>query len=401
MWLLRLAIKSASHRAVSTSLCVLTVSLSVGLYLGIENLRTAIRDSFEGTINQTDLIVGARGGSAQLLLYSVFQMGQATNNISYKSFETYQKHPAVKWAVPLSLGDSHRGYRVLATSPQYFEHYRFHGDRQIDFESGKVFSETLDVVVGSEVARELKYSLGQKLVLTHGSVVIDDGSQDHEKYPFQIVGIIKKTGTPLDRLLFVSLSGFEAMHDNAGPVKLITSFLVGVKTKRDSIFLQREINEYKAEPLMAILPGATLSELWRILAYVEDALRAMSLLVVLLGMFSILIAIYTTLNERRREIAILRAVGLSPFKIFFLLILESSFLSVLGVIGGIFLMVGLLKSFNPWIFDLVGVEIPLRMLHESEWLALGCFALAGAFVGLLPAIKAYRTTLNDGLSAQV
>lgn len=397
--LFHLAWKSAAHRLLSTSLCVLTISLAVGLYLGVENLRHAVRTSFEGTINQTDLIVGARGGSNQLLLYSVFQMGQATNNISYKSFEHFSKHAAVSWTVPLSLGDSHRGFRVLATTPGYFEHYRFHGDKKPEFTEGKVFASDFDVVIGSEVARRLQYKMDSRLIITHGAVAIDDGSQDHSNYPFKVSGVLKRTGTPLDRLVFISLKGFEIIHNGPkAPIRLITSFLVGVKTKRDSILLQREINDYKAEPLMSILPGATLSEMWRILAYVEDAFRAVSLLIVVLGMLSILISVYTTLNERRREMAILRAVGLSPRGIFSLLILESTFLSLLGSVGGLVTMFLLLEAFNPWLIELIGLEIPIRMLTAEEWMALVCFVLGGALVGLIPAIKAYRTTLSDGLS---
>ncbi|MBF0238417.1 MAG: ABC transporter permease, partial [SAR324 cluster bacterium] len=343
-----LALKSLYNRRVTALLTLSAIALSVTLLLGVERIRQGARESFSNTISKTDLIVGARSGPVQLLLYSVFRIGDATNNISWKSYRELASRPEVAWTVPITLGDSHHGFRVMGTNQDYFKYYRYSRERSLELAEGAVFENVFDAVLGAEVAREMGYRPGQKMVLTHG--IGEVGFLNHEDKPFQVVGILEKTGTPVDRTIHVSLEGIEAMHldwqSGAPPVsgeeisvdqvlrmklepKNITAFLVGVKSKILTFRLQRDINEYVEEPLLAILPGVALQQLWSLVGMAETALRTISAFVVLIGLFGMLTNILTSLNERRREMAILRSVGARPIHIFVLLVSEAGLLCVL------------------------------------------------------------------------
>jgi putative ABC transport system permease protein len=311
--------------------------------------------SFASTISGTDLIVGARSGSVNLLLYSVFRIGNATNNIRWDSFEHFANNPKVKWAIPMSLGDSHRGYRVMGTTEAYFEHYQYGRQQHLQLADGRPFAtDPFEVVLGAEVADALHYKLGDKLVLAHGVAVIS--LVKHDDKPFTVVGILKRTGTPVDRTLHISLGGMEAIHidwhngvpaqgngrisaDQARNMDLtpqaITAFMLGLNSKISTFALQREINEFRGEPMLAILPGVALQELWSLMSTAEKALFVVSLFVVLTGLIGMLTAILTSLNERRREMAILRSVGARPWHIASLLVLEAFALALSGVVAGL------------------------------------------------------------------
>lgn len=420
MTLLRLALQSLKNRKFTTSLTVLSIALSVALLIGVEKIRIGARDSFNNTISQTDLIVGARTGPIQLLLYSVFHMGDATNNISYKSYLHFKNHPNVDWTIPYSLGDSHRGYRVVATNEDFYAHYHYRYDQSLHIEKGKPAADVFDVTLGAEVAERLGYQLGQKIILSHG--VSDGGGVEHENRPFTIVGILEKTATPIDRSLYITLEGMEAIHidwqSGAPPmpgketplsqitkdkIKLgqITAFLLRTKSRVQALYLEREIDTFEAEPLLAIIPGVALSQLWQGIGYAEDGLRLVSIFVVISGLLGMLTALYTSLNERRREMAILRALGASPNKILSLLVVESTLLTFTGILVGTATVYFLLWVLRPMIAKEFGLYIPIHALSTYEWLYLGLVLLAGILIGLIPAWKAFRNALADGLTIRV
>ena len=305
--------------------------------VGVERLRTEARASFANTLSGTDLIVGARSGPVQLLLYSVFRIGDATNNMSWQSFQDISAHPKVAWSVPLSLGDSHRGFRVLGTSREYFERYQYARERRLVLALGEPFSDLYDAVLGAEVAAELGYRIGDPIVVAHGAS--DVSFARHEDKPFRVSGILARTGTPVDRTVHVSLEAIEAIHvdwQSGAPIpgvsvsaeqartmdltpKAITAALVGLKSRIATFSVQRYVNEYPEEPLAAILPGVALSQLWSLIGVAENALLVVSAFVVVVGLFGMLTALLTSLNERRREMAILRSVGARPGPVFALI----------------------------------------------------------------------------------
>ncbi len=421
MLLLSLACNSLKNRKLTTGLTVLSIALSVALLVGVDNVRTGARESFRGTISGTDLIVGARGGSLQLLLYAVFRMGAATNNITYESYQHFAQHPAVKWSIPYSLGDSYRGFRVVGTTNDFYEHYRYRRGRRIEFESGRPADGIFDVVLGSEVAERLGHRTGDKIVITHG-VAATKGILDHDDKPFTVTGVLKRTATPVDRSVYISLYGMSAVHvdwqDGAPPlpgeetpaaklskenleIKQITSMLLGMKSRIDVLRLQREISTYEAEPLMAIIPGVALDELWRTIGYAEDALQVVTIFVLVVGLLGMLVSLYTSLNERRREMAILRAVGAGPRRIVLLLVLESGLLALAGAILGVGLIYALSFVFQPMVEQRFGLYLPIQAPTLTGWIYLGSVLVAGLLIGFVPAVKAYRNALSDGLSVRL
>ncbi len=420
MLLLRLAWQSLKNRRISTSLTVLSIALSVALLLGVEALQRSARESFSSTISQTDLIAGARGGSLQLLLYTVFRIGQATNNIKYSSYEDWSKHPAIQWTIPYSLGDSHRGFRVVGTNGNFYKHYRYRRNREIAFASGRAPQTFQETALGSDVAARLGYTIGTKISLTHG--VGAAGILDHDDKPFTVTGILARTATPIDRSVYITLEGMSAVHvgweegappepgAEVAPAKLtpeqlkpeaITSFLIRCKSRIDALRVMRDINTYLPEPMMAIIPGATMSELWSTVEYAETALRIVSGFVIVVGLMGMLVAIYTTLNERRREMAILRAVGAGPAKIVTLFLLESLLLASTGCALGAGLMYVGIQSLQGLVEQRFGLYLRWQGFNQEHFVYMGIVLVAALLIGLVPAWRAYRNTLADGLSVRI
>jgi putative ABC transport system permease protein len=418
MYLFRLALASLANRRFTAVLTALSIALSVCLLLAVERVRTEARASFASTISGTDLIVGARAGSVNLLLYSVFRIGNATNNIRWDSFEHYANDPRVKWAIPISLGDSHRGYRVMGTSAAYFEHYQYGRHQSLVLAEGRAFaSDPFEVVLGAEVAERLRYTLGDSLVLAHGVAAIS--LVKHDDKPFTVVGILARTGTPVDRTLHISLGGMEAIHidwHNGVPARgagrvsasearrmdltpsAITAVLLGLNSKISTFALQRDINDFRGEPLQAILPGVALQELWSLMGTAEQALFVISVFVVLTGLIGMLTAILTSLNERRREMAILRSVGARPWHIASLLILEAFALALAGVLAGIGLLYAGIALAQETVQANYGLYLPLSPPSAYECALLGIILGAALLMGCIPAWRAYRQSLADGLS---
>ncbi len=416
MILLRLTGRSMANRWATALLTVLALAVSIALFLGVERVRTGARASFGNTISGTDLIVGARSGGVQLMLYSVFRIGNATNNMTWESYRDIARQPEVAWTVPLSLGDSHRGFRVLGTTEAYFEHYRFRGGRKLTMRAGEPFSDLFDATLGADVAEALGYKVGDPIVVAHGLGAI--GFSRHEDMPFRVSGILEKTGTPVDRTVHVSLAAIEAIHvdwqsgaripgqsTGADAVrqidltpKSITAALVGVTSKLKTFKLQRFINDYPEEPLLAVLPGVALQELWSLIGVAETALAGVSAMVVLTAVIGMVAAILSSLAERRREMAILRSVGAGPGTIALLTVLEATLLSLAGAVTGTALFLAGLGIAGPLADEAFGLYLPFTLPTAREVAILGIFVLAGIVAGLFPALRAYRISLADGMT---
>jgi putative ABC transport system permease protein len=419
MPIVALALKSLLNRRLTAGLMVVSISLSVMLLLGVERLRTQARAGFANTISGTDLVVGARTGATALLLHAVFRIGYATNNVSWTSYQEIARHPRVLWTIPLSLGDSFRGFAVLGTNHDYFSHYRYGGQHGLEFEVGRAFDDVYDAVLGAAVARELNLHVHDSLVVAHGAVDVD--SARHTDKPFRVVGILRRTGTPVDRTVHVSLAGLEAIHvdwqsgmraprgavpaDNAPRQDLtprsITAFLVGLDSRTAVFHVQRFINDYRREPLLAVLPGIVLQELWDAIGVAEQALLGVSGLVALVGLSGMVTALLTGLNERRREMAVLRSVGARPRHVLALIVGEASALAAAGLaLGVVLLYLGLFVA-RPLIQTHLGFSIPIGLPGAYEWLLLGVVLLASIVAGLWPAVRAYRYSLIDGMTVHV
>jgi len=457
-----LAIKSFRNRKFTASLTILSIALSVALLLGIEKIRYGAEAGFTSTVSGTDLIVGARTSPLQLLLSSVFHIGSTGNSIGESAQRMLQQHPRVKWAIPLSLGDSYRGYNVVGTTASFYKHYRFANSRQLQLDQGQWFDDVNKAVIGADVASTLHMQLDSKLVVAHGGG--DESFIEHTDTPLHVGGILQPTGTPVDRAVFVSLEAIAAMHhglyaehdahghdpiantahglrawfqgvfshdhdkdehdtkhadahhdDEHGDEQHsddlhstddvlkggLNAMLLGLHSRSAALSLQREINDYSEEPLTAILPGVVLLELWQVLGVVEKILLAISAMVIVIGLFSMLIILMTSMDERRREMAILRSVGARPVHLFALIMGEALFVTVSGIILGIALLYGGLLVFQPWLEATWGLYLVTAWPGQGELLLAAVVLVLGCLVGLVPGIRVYRYSLVDGMSIRM
>jgi putative ABC transport system permease protein len=413
-----LALRSLRHRRATAALTVLSIALSVFLLLAIERLREEAREGFAATVSGTDLIVGARTSGVHLLLATVFHVGEAGTGLRWSSYRALAEHPSVAWTVPLTLGDSHRGFRVVGTTQGFFEHYRYGRALELVVASGKSFAGPREAVLGAETARRLGYAPGSALVLAHGSG--DDGFMPHADQPFRVSGILAPTGTPVDRTLLVSLEDIDALHareriaqtddplaaalmaaePSADASRTITAFLVGLRTRPETLSMQRAVNTFADEPLTAILPAATLQEVWALVGVAEQALRAVSIMAVVVGLAGMLVALLTGIAERRREMAILRSVGARPSQVFALVAGEAAVLTLAGVIVGAVALHVALPLARPWLASRIGLVVGGVWPSVLEWQLMALVLAAGSLVGILPAWRLYRHSVADGLSVR-
>ncbi len=414
--LFKIALASIINRKLTAFLAVCSITMSVAIVLSVEHIRQQAKANFASTISDVDLIVGARSGRINLLLYSVFRIGNATNNISWENYQKITQQKSVDWAIPISLGDSHKGYRVMGTSEDYFTYYRYRQKQPLTFSKGKIFNGVYDVVLGSDVAKKLQYDIGQKIVLSHG--VASVSFVHHDDKPFTVVGILEATGTPVDKTVHISLAGMEAIHvgwTNGVQIqglsisaedalkkdltpKNITAAYLGLKSKISTFRVQRAINEYKQEPLMAILPGVVISELWQTMDVVEKILALIAGLVAVTSLLGIITMMLSTIKQRNREIAVLRAIGAPARFIFSLIQLEVIGLVLVGIIMGIGLFWGGILASQPIVSELYGLNLTTNPLTWST----GKYSLIMLGIAMLfaciPATMAYRQSLKQGLA---
>lgn len=403
-------------RSLSVALTLFSIALGIFLLVGVERIRDVTRKGFEGTISQTDLVVGARGAPLQILLYSVFHIGNPLNNVRYSSFKEIAKNPEVKWAVPISLGDSHKNFRVIGTSVDFFENIKTGAKKSLSFSQGQKFSSLLQVVIGAEVAKRLNYKIGKKIYLTHGLDITN--SFQHENAPFEVVGILKPTGTPFDKALFISLEAIEAIHegwesgvpkDVASTKKLlekkwepggITAFFVGLNSRIAVFKVQNEINNSDLEPLTAFMPGITLRDLWATLGKAEVAFKILGALVLLTNLVTLLLLLLSSLQERRREMAIYRALGAGPLFMAKLLLVESIFLTLGGIFTGLFFLSVVFYLFQTPLEQNLGFQVPIFSLNIIELSYLVAVLVGAVLITLVPAFISYKQSLSDGLSVK-
>ncbi|MCC2679751.1 MAG: peptide transporter permease [Pseudobdellovibrio sp.] len=418
---LKLAMKSLANRRLSTLLTVFSMTLSLVLLMTVERVKRAAQDGFTQSISGVDLVVGARTSPLQVILFSVFNIGQPSQNVSIESFNQIKARPEVEWTIPYSLGDGHRGFRVVATNSDFFTHYNFRSKEKIELAEGSPFSGYFDVVIGADVARTLGYKIGSPVVVAHG-VTSGPAIQEHEDKPFKVVGIMKPTGTAIDRALYISLEGMEAIHvdwqSGSAPAmgkeikaesltaemlqpKSITSFFLRTKNRIEILNLQRWINEYQEEPLIAAIPGVALSELWNSLSIIDRVLKGISFLVMLVGLFSMLIAIMTSLNERRREMAILRALGASLKNVSGLILFETLILTTSAILLACLIKIILELLLGPWAQSNYGLYLQGAVFSANEIFYITIMFFSALLISLVPAVRAMRSALKDGLSLKV
>jgi len=406
----KIAWKSLMNRKLSVALTLASLTVSIIIVVSVEHIRSQARESFNRTVSGVDLIVGARTSQINLLLYSVFRIGNATNSISSESYELIAGDPRVAWTIPLSLGDSHRGFRVVGTNDTFFEHFQYGSQQPLRFEQGNSFSNDFGAVIGAQVATQLQYSVGDTITLSHG--VGEISFSNHESTPFQITGILAATGTPIDQALHVPLAGLDAAHgiphddhhehsDEEAHHHIssseITAFMLGLNSRMSVFEIQRAINDYNAEALSAILPGVALAELWQVMGTVENVLAVISALVMLASLLGIATMLLSSMRERQREIFLFRTVGMHSSTVFLLIEVEALLITALASIAALISVSAMLFFSQSWLSQEFGLTIEASPLSANTALYIGFIFIACSNLSLLPGLAAYRSSLGTQL----
>lgn len=417
--LITLAWSSLGSRRFVALLTVACIGLGSAILIVVEQIRTEAREAFTRSVSGVDLIVGPRGGSVELLMGVVFRTGTPGRGMTFESYRQIAALPGVTWALPVSFGDSHDGYPVMGTESDYFIHFRYGRSQPLVFAAGSPFSDVFDAVIGAEVADKLGYQLNQQIALEHGLEAAMHSDHGHEDKPFRIVGILQRTGTAVDRTVHVSLAGIEAMHvdwlDGRPPDAMdkltaeearqlvkaperISAMLVALDQRAAALFMQARLSDWPAEPLSAVMPGPALLELWQIVGVAENVLRGMSWCVITVVLVGMLTVLWSGLEERRREMAILRAVGAKPRHIFLLIIGEALLLTVGGLVVGILIATLTMLALENALVQHYGLSLSAAFASGAIAPLFAGILLAGLLAGLLPATRCYRRSLTDGLS---
>lgn len=402
-----LAIKSLFNRKGSVTLAMAAMAISITVLFAVEHIRHQAKENFSKSVSGVDLIVGARTGSLNLLLYSVFRIGSPTNNISWESYKNIASNPKVSWAIPISLGDSHKGFRVVGTTPDYFRFFSYGDKHTLDFKTGKPFSGISEVVLGAEVAKSLAYSLGDKLVLSHG--IAKNSFSTHDNHPFVVSGILKATGTPADQTLHVSLEGIEAIHANwqkapgtitektlsddlAQPQpSSVTAIMLGLNSRMATFHVQRSINDYSSEPLTAILPGVALTELWQMMGILENTLFLVSIMVFVAALLGLGAMLLSSIRDRRNEIKLLRATGAPAGFVFLLIEAEALSITLISLLIAAVGLTCVLLVFQDFIIQNFGLFIDANILSPNILIFSFSIIMASCVVSVIPAFNAYKS----------
>ena len=402
-----LALKSLLHRKVAVSLSVIAMSVSVFALLGVEHARHQIKENFYSTVSGVDLIVGSRTSNINLLLYSVFRVGSPTRNIKYERYLELSDEKNIKWLVPISLGDSHRGFRVVGTVPAYFEKIKFGKKKDLSFLSGRSFSTPFELVLGSEVSSALGYKIGDQITISHG--ISEASFLEHKNFPFTVTGILKATGTPIDRALYVGLSGLELVHmhpnllrksitelDQGVSVKVdeITAIMVGLQSRHTTFKMQDKINRFQREPLIAVIPGVALSELWHMIRLLENSLLLVTILVFVAACLGLSAMLLSSIRERHKEIQLLRIIGAPSIFLFLLIELESLLITLISILIGTLFLSFVIFISQDLLVSFFGMSITANIFSRDTIMILVILIVAAFITSIVPAFLAYRRSKN-------
>ena len=415
--MLSLLLKSMRSRLIPTSLVTISLMASMVLLLSIERIQQGAEEGFNQSISGVDAIIGPRSSSIELVLYTVFHLGRPTNNITTKTVNDVKLRGDISWLVPIALGDSHKGFRVVATEPNYFEHIKNANGQPLVFSKGVAFAELSETVLGSDVAEKLSYRVGSKIQITHGSV--ESVGSKHDDFSFVVTGILNKTGTPIDQAIFLDLKGYELLHlgwksgkkifnlddinlsslpEDALIPKTVTAAFIGLKSKLTLFNFSKNIREYPKEAISAVIPGIALSELWSIVGLVDKGFQLLSWIIIAISLIAMVTLIIASLDNRKQEMTIYRANGASPKFLAMMVLCESLVIGLTAIVGAIILVT--IVTY----FATVQLNLALGISPSFEWISMGeitvfsFILLAGALSSLIPAVMVFRKNLHQTLS---
>jgi putative ABC transport system permease protein len=400
MTLWRIVLKSLRQHALSTTVTAISVALAGGLLMSVWVVKQQSQATFTGVNAGFDAVLGARGSKLQLVLNAIFHLESSPGNILWSDFLELQRNPAVELAVPIAVGDNYRGYRLVGTTLDLFQKAEYAGGRRFTVApGGRLFDPELrEAVVGSFAATRLGLKPGDQFHPYHG-LIFDEKSEHSETY--LVVGILEPSNTPADRVIWIPLEGIQKMggHDPKAAEDL-SAVLVKLKagSAASGFQLDLQYNKQGNRLTFAWPIGRVMAELFDKINWFDRVLTLVAYLVALVASASILASIYNSMNERRREIAILRALGARRWTIFGTIVLEAAAISTLGMALG-FLIYGLIMlAVTGIIRTQTGVVLQPFQFNPVMLVAPVILIALGALAGVVPAVKAYRTDVAENLA---
>ncbi len=399
MNLLGIVFRSLRQHALSTIVTAASVALAGGLLLTVWVAKSQSQATFTGVNAGFDAVLGARGSKLQLVLNAIFHLEASPGNVAWSDFLAIQKDAAVELAVPMAVGDNYRGYRLVGTTPDLFHKSEYAPGRKFALSSGEWFDPTRrEAVVGDFVARKMNLKPGDTFHPFHG-LIFDEKNQHAETYV--VVGVLKPSNTPADRVIWIPLAGIQRMsgHDPKAATD-VSAVLVKLKAGSALAGFQMDMmyNRQGNRLTFAWPIGSVMAGLFDKIGWFDLVLTLVAWLVALVASASILASIYNSMNERRRELAILRALGARRSIVFAAIVLEAATISAFGVIAGFGIYLALMSGVAGILRAQVGVVLNPFAFHPVMLWAPVAFIALGALAGIIPAVKAYRTDVAQNLA---
>lgn len=395
LWLI--VYKSLRQHALSTAVTAISLALATGLLMAVWVVKEQSRETFTSLTGGYDAVLGARGSKLQLVLNSIFHLEASPGNISWKDYESIQRNPNVEFAVPVAVGDNYRGYRLVGTLGKMFAHEYHEGKSFRVRNGGRLFDEgRKEAVVGSFAARKLGLKVGDQFNPYHG--LIFDQEKRH-KDVYVVVGVLEPTNTPADRVVWIPLAGLQTMEGhNPKAATDVSAVLLKLRSNQGGFMMDMMYNKQGNKLTLAWPIGQIMAQLFSKIGWFDKVLGLVAWLVALVAVGSILASIYNSMNERRRDIAILRALGARRRTIFGAVVLESTAISVLGILLGFVFYVVIMAVTAGIIREQTGVVLDPFAWHPILLLGPLAIVALGALAGVVPAFKAYRTPVADYLA---
>lgn len=402
-------------RWLTTGLTILSVALAVGLISAVLTLRDETRARFVEEQQAYDIVVGPPGSPLQLVLNAVYYLDNPTGAMAYSVYERLKEHPDVAHAFPIGLGDTYKGFRIVGTISDIFDYPWMNpatGEDRYPFQlaDGRFFGKSLEAVLGHRTALSTGLKVGDSFIGTHGTIEFssDIAEFDHSDQRYHVVGVLKPSGTSNDRAIFVNLQSVWDLHDHSSEEadgtaeqgdddkRLVTAVLIDLYSPAMRFsFVEYVMEEYKA---MAAIPVIQILRLYnQILAPAVILMMAVGYVVVVIAALSILIGLYLSIIQRKRDLAIMRALGASAYEIFGAVMIEALLVTVMGITAGWVLGKSVAFGLGMYMSQAYGFRISGFGTSSEELGFFGIVAAVGLLAGILPAWQAYRTDIAQGL----
>jgi len=412
--LLKIVGRSLRQHVLSTVVTVLSAALAAGLVMAVFSIKQQTHAAFVGGPAGFDAVLGARGSQLQLILNSVFHLETSPGNIPWAMYREIAEDPRVDLAIPYAVGDNYQGYRLVGTTEELFTRFEYRkGVRFECTEGGRFFDPALrEAVIGSVVAEKTGLKVGSTLNPYHG-LVYDPKMKHAEKYV--VTGVLKPTNSPSDRVIWIPIEGIfrmgghvlrgtgtefkpEAGSEIPDEHKEVSAVMLKFRSPMAGFQFDQMINRQGKAATLAWPISKVMAEYFDKMGWVDRVLALVAYLVVLVSAGSILASIYNSMNERRRDFAILRALGAKRRVIFTTIVTEAALIAGLGGILGWVVQMGILAGAAVVIRDQTGVVLELTQWHPALAIAPAGMLVLGAIVGIVPAYNAYRTDVAENLS---